>query len=143
MSKKSTNYSPTMLAHMDKHGIKPEAVRYLTIQRVHLDRIVRGEKTVEFRDATDFYIKKFCEIEDGEAVSLKPHTHILFQAGYSPTSPRALVQFQDIGIKDESQRSPLTDMGKRMFREAKVEGFSLDDSWLGIALGQVECAENM
>ena len=141
MSKKSTNYSPTMLAHMDKHGIKPEAVCYLTIQRVHLDRIIRGEKTVEFRDLSDFYLKKFFEIEDGEATDPKPYTHILFQAGYSPDSPRALIELLDVRNKAAHHKKAQSEIGKLMYKEAAIEGFTLDDEWIGLALGKVISSE--
>lgn len=143
MSKKSTKYSPTMLAYMDKHSIQHEAVCYLTIQRVHLDRIVKGEKTVEFRDLSDFYIKKFFVVSGDEVTGIKPYTHILFQAGYSADSPRTLVEFKGAGTKVEEQKSPVTEKGKRIYAEAEAEGFTLDDEWIGIELGRVCVSEGM
>lgn len=138
---KMTKYSEEMKAYMDAHHIRPKQVLYLTIQRVHLERIIRGEKTVEFRDASDYYVKKFYEIENNEATALKPYTHILFQAGYSATSPRALVQFIDARVKEADATPPRTEIGKRMLAESFVEGFGLDDEWMGIALGKVEFTE--
>jgi hypothetical protein len=136
------NYSDLMQAYMAENGIDAKAVVYLTIAREPLERIVSGDKTVEFRDLSDHYIKKFFAVEGDAVVGVKPFTHVLFQAGYSATSPRALVEFQDAGAKEESQKAPVSPMGKRMFAEAEVEGFTVDDEWVAIALGKVCVVEN-
>ena len=136
------NYSDLMQAYMAENDIDAKAVVYLTIAREPLERIVSGDKTVEFRDLSDHYIKKFFAVEGDAVVGVKPFTHVLFQAGYSATSPRALVEFQDAGAKEESQKAPVSPMGKRMFAEAEVEGFTVDDEWVAIALGKVCVVEN-
>nr|DAR58044.1 MAG TPA: hypothetical protein [Caudoviricetes sp.] len=136
------NYSDLMQAYMAENGMDAKAVVYLTIAREPLERIVSGDKTVEFRDLSDHYIKKFFKVEGDAVVGVKPFTHVLFQAGYSATSPRALVEFQDAGAKEESQKAPVSPMGKRMFAEAEVEGFTVDDEWVAIALGKVCVVEN-
>ena len=136
------NYSDRMQAYMAENGINAKSVVYLTIAREPLERIVSGDKTVEFRDLSDHYIKKFFKVEGDAVVDVKPFTHVLFQAGYSATSPRALVEFQDAGAKEESQKAPVSPMGKRMFAEAEVEGFTVDDEWVAIALGKVCVVEN-
>lgn len=136
------NYSDRMKAYMAENGIDAKAVVYLTIAREPLERIVSGAKTVEFRDLSDHYLKKLFKVEGDAVVDVKPFTHVLFQAGYSATSPRALVEFQDAGAKEESQKAPVSPMGKRMFAEAEVEGFTADDEWVAIALGKVCVVEN-
>lgn len=136
------NYSDLMQAYMAENGIDAKAVVYLTIAREPLERIVSGAKTVEFRSLSDHYLKKLFEVEGDAVVGVKPFTHVLFQAGYSATSPRALVEFQDAGAKEESQKAPVSPMGKRMFAEAEVEGFTIDDEWVAIALGKVCVVEN-
>lgn len=136
------NYSDRMKAYMAENGIDAKGVVYLTIAREPLERIVSGDKTVEFRDLSDHYIKKLFKVEGDAVVDVKPFTHVLFQAGYSATSPRALVEFQDAGAKEESQKAPVSPMGKRMFAEAEVEGFTVDDEWVAIALGKVCVVEN-
>ncbi len=136
------NYSDLMQAYMAENGINAKSVVYLTIAREPLERIVSGDKTVEFRDLSDHYLKKLFKVEGDAVVDVKPFTHVLFQAGYSATSPRALVEFQDAGAKEESQKAPVSPMGKRMFAEAEVEGFTVDDEWVAIALGKVCVVEN-
>ena len=64
-----TKYSESMQSYMDANNIDPKRVCYLTIAKVHLERIVRGEKTVEFRDLSDHYLKKFFEISGDESSS--------------------------------------------------------------------------
>ena len=136
------NYSDRMKAYMAENGIDAKDVVYLTIAREPLERIISGDKTVEFRSLSDHYLKKLFKVEGDAVVDVKPFTHVLFQAGYSATSPRALVEFQDAGAKEESQKAPVSPMGKRMFAEAEVEGFTIDDEWVAIALGKVCIVEN-
>lgn len=131
-----------MQAYMAENGIDAKGVVYLTIAREPLERIVSGDKTVEFRDLSDHYIKKFFKVEGDAVVGVKPFTHVLFQAGYSATSPRALVEFNGAGTKEAEQKSPLTERGKRVYAEAEREGFIEDDEWLGIELGKVCVVEN-
>lgn len=136
------NYSDRMQAYMAENGIDAKGVVYLTIAREPLERIVSGDKTAEFRDLSDHYIKKFFKVEGDAVVGLKPFTHVLFQAGYSATSPRALVEFNGAGTKEAEQKTPLTERGKKVYAEAEREGFTEDDEWLGIELGKVCVVEN-
>lgn len=136
------NYSDLMQAYMAENGIDAKSVVYLTIAREPLERIVSGDKTVEFRDLSDHYIKKFFKVEGDAVVGVKPFTHVLFQAGYSATSPRALVEFIGAGTKEAEQKTPLTERGKNVYAEAEREGFTEDDEWLGIELGKVCVVEN-
>ena len=136
------NYSDRMKAYMAENGIDAKSVVYLTIAREPLERIISGDKTVEFRDLSDHYLKKLFKVEGDAVVDVKPFTHVLFQAGYSATSPRALVEFNGAGTKEADQKSPLTERGKRVYAEAEREGFTEDDEWLGIELGKVCVVEN-
>lgn len=136
------NYSDRMKAYMAENGIDAKSVVYLTIAREPLERIISGDKTVEFRDLSDHYIKKFFKVEGDAVVGVKPFTHVLFQAGYSATSPRALVEFNGAGTKEAEQKTPLTERGKKVYAEAEREGFAVDDEWLGIELGKVCVVEN-
>nr|DAY01232.1 MAG TPA: Sulfotransferase family [Caudoviricetes sp.] len=135
------NYSDRMKAYMAENGIDDKGVVYLTIAREPLERIISGDKTVEFRDFSDFYVKKLLVVSDGEVVGAKPFTHILFQAGYSTTAPRALVEIADIKIKLPEDTAPQSAVGKAMYAEAEVEGFEIDDAWIGIAIGTVLLSE--
>ena len=131
------NYSERMQAYMAENGINAKSVVYLTIAREPLERIISGNKTVEFRDFSDFYVKKLFVVSDGEVVDAKPFTHILFQAGYSANSPRALVEIADIKVKLPEDTAPQSAVGKAMYAEAEVEGFEQDDAWIGISIGAV------
>lgn len=126
-----------MQAYMAENGINAKSVVYLTIAREPLERIISGNKTVEFRDFSDFYVKKLFVVSDGEVVDAKPFTHILFQAGYSANSPRALVEIADIKVKLPEDTAPQSAVGKAMYAEAEVEGFEQDDAWIGISIGAV------
>lgn len=131
------NYSERMQAYMAENGINAKSVVYLTIAREPLERIVSGDKTVEFRDFSDFYVKKLFVVSDGEVVDAKPFTHVLFQAGYSANSPRALVEIADIKVKLPEDTAPQSAVGKAMYAESEVEGFEIDDAWIGISIGAV------
>lgn len=135
------NYSDRMKAYMAENGIDAKAVVYLTIAREPLERIVSGDKKVEFRDFSDYYVKKLLVVSDGEVVDAKPFTHILFQAGYSATAPRALVEIADIKIKLPEDTAPQSAVGKAMYAEAEVDGFEIDDAWIGISIGAVSLSE--
>lgn len=135
------NYSDRMKAYMAENGIDAKAVVYLTIAREPLERIVSGDKKVEFRDFSDYYVKKLLVVSDDEVVDAKPFTHILFQAGYSSTAPRALVEIADIKIKLPEDTAPQSAVGKAMYAEAEVEGFEIDDAWIGISIGAVLLSE--
>ena len=136
------NYSDLMQAYMANNDINAKGVVYLTIAREPLERIISGDKTVEFRSLSDHYLKKFFKIEGDAVVDVKPFTHVLFQAGYSATAPRALVEFNGAGTKEADQKSPVTERGKRIYAEAEREGFTEDDEWLAINLGKVCVVEN-
>nr|WP_311470165.1 hypothetical protein [uncultured Porphyromonas sp.] len=137
----AVQFSPTMQAYMSKAGIKPNQVCYLTICKGALDRILSGDKKVEFREYNGHYVKRFFSVKDNEIADAKPYTHLLLQAGYSPTSPRALVKISDIRVKLPDDTEPQSAIGKAMYAEAKAEGFELDDAWIGIALGAVVHSE--
>ena len=137
------NYSESMAAYMADNGIDAKGVLYLTIAREPLERIVSGKKTVEFRDLSDHYLKKLFKVNGDEVVGVKPFTHILFQAGYTASSPRVLVEFLGAGTKEADQKTPVTEKGKLIYAEAEREGFDEEDEWIGIELGSVCVAEGI
>lgn len=137
----AVQFSPTMQAYMAEHNIHPSQVCYLTICKAVLDRILSGDKKVEFREYNEHYVKRFFVVKDKEITDLKPYTHLLLQAGYSSSSPRALIKVSDIRVKLPEDTAPQSAIGKAMYAEAKTEGFGLDDAWIGIALGSVVYSE--
>lgn len=139
------NFSPELKKKIDELGLKKENILFLTIQRDPLNRILAGSKTVEFRELSNYYIKKLCVMKDGVDVADKPITHILFQNGYSMTVPRALVEFETYFGKyshndDIKENDSLT---LRALREAEIEGFEPEDQYIAIFLGEPVFVENL
>lgn len=62
---------------------------FLTIKKVWLDKILSGEKNIEYREYKEYYHKKFCNVHYDE---------ILLQAGYSKNSPRLQATIKEIKI---------------------------------------------
>lgn len=135
------NYSEKMQAYMDAHNINPKQVFYLTIARDPLDRILNGSKKVEFRDYSDHYIAKLFHIDGQDILDPKPYTHLLLQNGYTAKAKRALVEIADIRLKEPEDRDPQSEVGKLMYEQAEIEGFEIEDPWIGIALGRVCISE--
>jgi len=120
-----------------QHGIKRENVLFLTIYRAILKRIADGTKKVEFRDLTDYYLRKLQYVDKkNQPTGLKPLKYILFKGGYTNTSPMMLIQLVDWysiekGYNSGSERS-------RFIREeAKKDGFTEDDEYIGLILGDI------
>ena len=77
---KKIQYSPEMKKVIDELGLKDENIMYVNIIREPLERILSGEKTVEFRELSDFWLKKVANFNSkSEYINDKPITHILFQ----------------------------------------------------------------
>lgn len=140
----AVKFSSKMRQVIDHLAIRDENILYLNVMRQHFDRIRSCEKVVEFRDYTDFYTKKLCEVRRGEVVGDKPITHVLFQAGMKGDgkAPRMLVEMKGYRAK-EAHVSAETDLGRFIVKEAEKEGFSDADEYIGIALGRVVCEENV
>lgn len=87
------NYSPDLQNKINELGLKKENILYLTMQGEYMHDIRVGDKDVEYRDITDHYLTRiFKKDKSGNYAAMKPVTHILFQQGYSTTSPRMLVE---------------------------------------------------
>ncbi len=67
-------------------------ILFLTIKKKWFDKILSGEKTIEYRDVKKYYIDKFKE-------PLK-YKKILLQAGYSKNSPRLIADIDKIQIEN-------------------------------------------
>ena len=97
------NYTPELQEKITQLGLQKENILYLTIKNVYLHDIRTGQKNVEYRDLTDFYLKKIFE-KDSERhfKNPKPITHLLLQGGYSATSPRMLIECKGWVINGKS-----------------------------------------
>lgn len=143
---KKIQYSPEMKKVIDELGLKDENIMYVNIIREPLERILSGEKTVEFRELSDFWLKKVANFNSkGEYINDKPITHILFQNGMDkpPLAKRALVEMKYNIDKEEEIENPDSPKTQYILREAEKEGFAPDDTYLAIVLGKVIFRENI
>jgi superfamily II DNA or RNA helicase len=93
------NYSTALEAIIAQKNISKNELLYLTIKNEFLDEIRKGEKNVEYRDLTEFYLQSFFGKDaKGKYTESKKLTHLLLQGGYSANSPRMLVQLKGIVI---------------------------------------------
>lgn len=140
MAKKSSaiQYSNEMQKVVDKLGLKEENVLYLNITKPHLDRILSGEKKVEFRELSDYYLKKVAFFNSKkEYIGDKPITHILFQNGMTNPPKRALVEMKQNIDKYEKVQNPEDPTTQFVLKEAEKEGFEINDEYLAFILGDV------
>ncbi|MDO5654632.1 MAG: helicase-related protein [Flavobacteriaceae bacterium] len=113
---------------IDELGLKKENILYLTMQGEWLHHIRAGEKDVEYRDITDFYLSRiFKKDKAGKYVAMKPITHILFQQGYSTTSPRMLIECKGWVIE-----------GKNYPSDADFSNYARYDDSINLILGKIE-----
>lgn len=156
------NYSENLKKKIDELNLSKENILYLPIARVHLRRIVDGSKTVEFRDLTDYYLKKINNYKNLKYDSTKPITHILFQGGYNPDSPRVLAELKYTGAKFNAEHGLPANLTiysanakevmspeegeanyPNIFREAEIEGYENGDEYLALQLGRVVYTEGI
>ena len=82
----------------------------LQIKREHLDKILSGEKTEEFRDVTDFYISRLCELDkDGNpqedpnnpgGVLCKQYETVTFVSGYKKNAAQHVFKIERIAYEE-------------------------------------------
>lgn len=65
-------------------------ILFLTIKKYWFDKILSGEKNIEYREYKKYYIEKF----------KKEYDIILLQAGYSKNSPRLTAKIEKIELKE-------------------------------------------
>lgn len=101
--------------------MKPDLT--LIIERQFFDQILAGTKTEEYRSVSDFYISRFCIIENDELVGMKPIKHIKLAVGYAKDRKWAIVEVKGIFIDTFEIYIP--------------EGFEKGDRCFTIELGKV------
>lgn len=87
--------NPELENKIRKLGLKKDDYLFLTIKTVYLYHMISGEKTVEYREPSDFILSRLYD-EYGTKKFSQPKniSHILFQAGYNPDSPRMLIELK-------------------------------------------------
>lgn len=83
---------------------------YLVLKKKWFLEILKGEKTEEYRDYTDYYINKFCVFDkDGNWVDNQRYDVVRFQLGYSKNAPQMIVELKEIFLEeDDTQDEFLT-----------------------------------
>lgn len=72
---------------------------YLVLKKEYFNEILDGTKTEEYRDFTDFYINRLCEVdENGEILDTRKYETVKFQMGYSKDAPQIIVECKAIFI---------------------------------------------
>lgn len=73
----------------------------LTIKSEYFDQIASGEKKVEYRDMTDFYIDRFCIChKNGDFKAWKPIKAITFIAGRNANAKRLTAEVKRIALEE-------------------------------------------
>ena len=71
----------------------------LIIKQKHLEEIVAGTKTEEYRDVTDRLLKQVCDLDsEGNATGYKPIKTLRLFAGYKKDRKFAVVEVLDIEL---------------------------------------------
>lgn len=126
----------------DDLGITKKNVLYLPIAREPLDRIRNKTKIIEFRELSDFYLKKMGVVKDNVYIEDKPLKYVLFQNGYGLGRPRMLIELKEWAMKEKELENPNDPKTKLSLREAEKEGYEPDDEYIGIFLGEIVHEEN-
>lgn len=126
-------YTKELKTIIDTLSLKKENILYLTIAQFFLQEIRSGEKNVEYRNLTDFYLRKLFVYEGGEYTRLKPITHLLLQGGYSLNSPRILVEMKGVNINGQTWPS----IGSKLPKVLSEAGYIVDFDTINLLLGEV------
>lgn len=112
------NYSTQLQNKVNELHLKKENILYLPMKNEYLHEIRIGEKNVEYRDLTDFYLSKLFKRDKEKNYSeQKPLTHILFQGGYEPDSPRMLIELKGFNIDKDNYPENLDTKGHDLYSD--------------------------
>lgn len=75
---------------------------YLVLKNEYFNEILDGTKTEEYRDFTDFYINRLCEVDEkGEIQGTKKYDTVKFQMGYSKDAPQIIIGCEGVFIETD------------------------------------------
>lgn len=108
-------------------GLSKNDYLFLTIKTVYLYHMKSGVKNVEYREPSDFIFTRLYDNYSKNMFS-KPKniSHILFQAGYNPDSPRMLIELKGWYYK-----------GKNTPQNVSTIGHVIDDYSVNLLLGNI------
>ena len=83
--------------HLPIEGKEQPKPLFLVMQKVWFDEIECGNKDIEYRDDSAFYISRLCtKDKEGSITGLKNYKSVILQEGYHPGSRRMMVEIVDI-----------------------------------------------
>lgn len=82
---------------------KNENELYLVLQKKWFLEILKGDKKEEYRDFTEYYIKRLTVEKDGEIVDTRKYDVVRFQFGYSKNAPQIIVECKEILIEMDNE----------------------------------------
>ena len=92
-------YSKELQDTVDRIDITKDNILYLTLEQIYMQEMRDGTKDTEFREGSEFLLSRlFKRNKDKRYQSLKPKTHVLFQGGYNPDSPRLLIELTGFSV---------------------------------------------
>ena len=71
------------------------------MQKVWFDAIENGSKIEEYREGSQFYKTRFCNLDKktGEILSFKKYSTVILQEGYHAGARRMIVEVEKISLK--------------------------------------------
>lgn len=109
---------------MNINQIDKKDVLYLTIKKVFFDQIISGDKTEEYRDPTDYWIRRLMYVDKNDNVTgFKPFKYVRLCVGYNKDREEALVEIKSIKLFEFVKDIPA--------------GFEKGDTMFTIALSKV------
>ena len=92
----------SQLAIIKKQNMENKPQLYLVLTKQWFTEIIEGRKSEEYRKFSDYYIKKFCVLnEDDEIVDTKKYDTVKFQMGYAKNAPQMIVEILDLFIEHD------------------------------------------
>ena len=112
---------------LDNLGLSKNDYLFLTIKTVYLYHMKSGIKNVEYREPSDFiFTRLYDNYSKNKFSKPKNISHILFQAGYNPDSPRMLIELKGWNYK-----------GKNTPQNVSTIGHEIDDYSVNLLLGNI------
>lgn len=112
---------------IDNLGLSKNEYLFLTIKTVYLYHMKSGIKNVEYREPSDFiFTRLYDNYSKNKFTKPKKLTHILFQAGYNPDSPRMLIELKGWNYN-----------GKNTPQNVSTKGHEIDDYSVNLLLGNI------
>ena len=109
-------------------GLTKDDYLFLTIKTVYLYHMKSGEKNVEYREPGDFILSSlYKNFRKNKFSEPKKLSHVLFQAGYNPDSPRMLIKLK--GWNNQEKNYPV---------DLNTSGHDIDRYSLNLLLDKIE-----